>query len=62
MPEDQALEYFVMILISLEFIHKEGIIHRDLKPANIFIDKDKSGINLVQIGDFGISKIDITVN
>ncbi len=37
MPEDQALEYFVMILISLEFIHKEGIIHRDLKPANIFI-------------------------
>jgi NIMA (never in mitosis gene a)-related kinase 8 len=52
MPEDQALEYFVMILISLEFIHKEGIIHRDLKPANIFIDKDKSGMNLVQIGDF----------
>ena len=62
MHEDQALEYFVMILISLEFINKEGIIHRDLKPANIFIDKDKSGMNLVQIGDFGISKIDITVN
>ena len=34
----KALEYLTMILISLEFLHKEKIIHRDLKPENILVN------------------------
>jgi serine/threonine protein kinase len=30
-----------------------------LKPANIFIDELPGGTNILKIGDFGISKVDI---
>lgn len=59
--EEQALEYFVMILLGLDFLHRRGIFHRDLKPGNIFIDIDKNGLQYLKIGDFGISKINITM-
>jgi serine/threonine protein kinase len=36
--EDEAMEYFTMILLGLHYLHSKGIIHRDLKPANILID------------------------
>ncbi len=35
--EDEALEYFAMILLGLDFLHSKNIVHRDLKPGNIFI-------------------------
>jgi serine/threonine protein kinase len=37
--EEEALEFFTMILLALDFLHSKSICHRDLKPANIFIDK-----------------------
>lgn len=52
----QALEYLTMILISLEFLHKENIIHRDLKPENILVDKLSDGMKILKITDFGLSK------
>jgi serine/threonine protein kinase len=30
-----------------------------LKPANILIDELSEGLNILKIGDFGISKIDL---
>ncbi len=55
MTEDVALYYFTMILLGLVYLHFKEIIHRDLKPENILIHKLK-GIDVIKIGDFGISK------
>jgi serine/threonine protein kinase len=57
--EDEAMRYFTMILIALHYLHLKGIVHRDLKPANILIDKLPGGLDILKIGDFGISKVDI---
>jgi serine/threonine-protein kinase len=37
--------------------HALGIIHRDLKPANLFLARRPDGSALVNVLDFGISKI-----
>ena len=57
--EDEALEYFAMILLGLDFLHGKNIFHRDLKPGNIFIVELADGKKLLCIGDFGISKYDL---
>ncbi len=57
--EDEALEYFTMILLGLDFLHSKSIFHRDLKPGNIFVDQLTNGKKILQIGDFGISKHDL---
>jgi serine/threonine protein kinase len=57
--EDEAMYYFTMILIGLQYLHSKGIVHRDLKPANILMDKTSNGNNIIKIGDFGISKMDL---
>ena len=54
--EDEAMYYFTMILIGLDYLHSNQIIHRDLKPENILIDKLPGGVDILVIGDFGISK------
>ena len=36
---DEAMNYFTMILIGLHYLDSKNIIHRDLKPANILIEK-----------------------
>jgi len=41
--EDEAMRYFLMILIGLQYLHSKGIIHRDLKPMHILIDTLKGG-------------------
>ena len=52
--------YFTMILIGLHYLHTEKkIIHRDLKPENILIDKLTGGVDILVIGDFGVSKQDL---
>jgi serine/threonine protein kinase len=56
--EDEGLYYFTMILIGLHYLHSKKITHRDLKPDNILIDK-LGEIDILVIGDFGVSKSDI---
>ena len=47
------------ILKGVLYLHQKGIIHRDLKPENILIDKIGWRIDILKIGDFGISKVDL---
>jgi serine/threonine protein kinase len=56
LSEDEGMYYFTMILIGLHYLHSRHIIHRDLKPENILIDKLPGGVDILVIGDFGISK------
>lgn len=57
--EDEAMCFFTMILFGLDYLHSNGIIHRDLKPANILIKKYSRDVNIIKIGDFGVSRIDL---
>ena len=57
--EDEAMHYFTMILIGLQYLHSNGIIHQNLKPTNILIDVLPGDINILKIADFGILKVDI---
>ncbi len=57
--EEEVLFYFTQLLIGLDYLHSKQIIHRDLKPSNIFIHNYFDEINLLKIGDFGISKVDL---
>jgi serine/threonine protein kinase len=51
--EDEILNWFIQIAISLEYIHGRKVIHRDIKTSNIFL----TGNGTVKLGDFGISKV-----
>jgi serine/threonine protein kinase len=59
LSEDQGMHYFTMILIGLHYLHSKKIIHRDLKPENILIDNLPGGVDILVIGDFGVSTLDI---
>lgn len=40
------------LVLSLEFIHKNGIIHRDIKPENLVFDEK----GYLRLTDFGIAR------
>jgi serine/threonine protein kinase len=56
LSEDEGMYYFTMILIGLHYLHSKEITHRDLKPENILINKLPGGVDILLIGDFGVSK------
>ena len=56
LSEDEGMYYFTMILIGLHYLHSKEITHRDLKPENILINKPPGGVDILLIGDFGVSK------
>jgi serine/threonine protein kinase len=57
--DEEVMQFFTMILFALDFLHSKDIIHRDLKPANILVDNLPGGFDILKIGDFGISKVDL---
>ncbi|MGO9838899.1 MAG: protein kinase domain-containing protein [Polyangiaceae bacterium] len=56
MQVEEAVGYVLQALEGLSQAHGLGIVHRDLKPANLFLAVHPSGVNIIKIVDFGISK------
>ena len=52
-PVDIARFYIAELVLSVEYLHKQGIVHRDLKPENILIDE----FGHIKLADFGLSAI-----
>uniref|UniRef100_A0A8C9PQ69 Serine/threonine-protein kinase Nek11 n=1 Tax=Spermophilus dauricus TaxID=99837 RepID=A0A8C9PQ69_SPEDA len=50
--ENQIREWFVQLLLGVDYMHERRILHRDLKSKNIFLKN-----NLLKIGDFGVSRL-----
>ena len=49
LTEDEAMEYFTMILLGLNHMHSFNKVHRDLKPANILINKQLNWRKILKI-------------
>ncbi|XP_071973532.1 serine/threonine-protein kinase Nek11-like isoform X2 [Engystomops pustulosus] len=50
--EGHVVEWFIQLLLGVNYLHERLVMHRDLKTKNIFL---KEG--LLKIGDFGVSRI-----
>lgn len=54
--ERDALDIFVPICRSLQYLHDNGVMHRDLKPSNVLVSVHGDGGINVRLIDFGLSK------
>ncbi|XP_057895760.1 serine/threonine-protein kinase Nek11 isoform X3 [Melospiza georgiana] len=48
--QSQVIDWFIQLLLGVNYMHERRILHRDLKAKNIFLKDD-----LLKIGDFGVS-------
>ncbi|XP_025901329.1 serine/threonine-protein kinase Nek11 isoform X2 [Nothoprocta perdicaria] len=48
--QNQIMEWFIQLLLGVNYMHERRILHRDLKAKNIFLKN-----NFLKIGDFGVS-------
>jgi eukaryotic-like serine/threonine-protein kinase len=55
---EDAVEYLFQACEAIAEAHAAGIVHRDVKPQNLFLTRRPSGLPLVKVLDFGISKLD----
>ena len=55
-----AVDYVIQTCDAMAEAHSLGIVHRDLKPGNLFLTRDGSGLPMVKVLDFGISKIRVS--
>lgn len=52
LPERQVLDWFIQLVLSLDYVHQRKILHRDVKTQNVFLTNE----NLIKLGDFGIAR------
>jgi serine/threonine-protein kinase len=57
-----AVEYMMQACEALAVAHASGIVHRDVKPENLFLTKRATGMDIIKVLDFGISKVALTGN
>lgn len=50
-------EIVISVLTALGEAHALDVIHRDLKPENIFIERTRTGRDLIKVVDFGLAKL-----
>ena len=49
---DTCLDWFVQLLLALEYVHGYKVLHRDIALKNVFLAEDGT----VKLGDFGVSR------
>ena len=47
-PQDQTLDWFVQLIMAVQYIHSQKMLHRDLKCKNVFLTKNKT----VKVGEY----------
>ena len=50
-PQPQVLDWFVQLILAVQYIHSQKMLHRDLKCKNVFLTENKT----VKIGKFKIA-------
>jgi serine/threonine protein kinase len=61
LPPGVAVNFVLQACEALAEAHRLGIVHRDLKPDNLFITQRADGSALLKVLDFGISKVQSTI-
>jgi serine/threonine-protein kinase len=60
LPVNTSVEYIMQTCEALAVAHASGIVHRDIKPENLFLTKRATGMDIIKVLDFGISKVALT--
>lgn len=57
LPIPRIVDIILGVLSALSEAHELGVIHRDLKPENVFVERTRTGRDLVKVVDFGLAKL-----
>jgi serine/threonine protein kinase len=58
MPWAQACQLICGVLEGVAAAHDQGIVHRDLKPSNVLLSRQRDGVIVPKVCDFGIAKLE----